>query len=540
MLALHWLQRSQDDHAPILLCIHGWGAHADVWRPLAGHLSDYSVVAIELPGCGANTQPSQSFEHFVEACKVLIQKELSDAHIFIAGWSLGGKVAMALAASSDLNIAGLIGVATNPCFVQQAIGSACECPSKSCLCDDEITDVTPATGMKRVDFDAFLSDFEADAPATFKRFTALQASGAHDMRSLRKTMRLQLVAPTSDQQISWLASLHWLARDMRPVVAKIIPPQCYIQADGDALVPLAARQHYSGVLHTITHSSHCIPLERPAELARAITVFIQTHTAKYDKQRVASAFSQAATTYDTFSHVQKHIAQRVIHAAASLPGKGFSGKEVLDLGAGTGSLSHALIQQGACLTALDIAEGMLKQAVTSSRIQTGVVADAESLPFAQASFDGIVSSLAVQWCNDINRLFAECYRVLKPGGQAIIATLGPGTLHELKQAWLAVDAYVHVNGFASRASLCQAIEQSGLVIDQIQQAPEVFTYPKMMPILKELKGIGAHNSHDAAPKGLMTSSKLKALESAYRLSQPEQEGFSVTYDVLLLSLSKPA
>ena len=536
MLALHWLHRSQHDNAPTLLCIHGWGAHAGVWQPLAEYLADYSVVAIELPGCGSNMQSSQTFDQFVRACIQLIQQELVQTRLFVAGWSLGGKVAIELVASSDVNIAGLIGIATNPCFVQKAT----EPVEAACRHDPEDSkDESPVMGMSQADFNAFLSGFDDDALGTFKRFLGLQASGASDLRSLRKIMRQHLLAPTSHQHLSWLNLLHWLSRDMRAVAASIIPPQLYIQADNDALVPVASRQYCPGALHTITDCSHCIPLERPVELARAITVFIQTHTSQYNKQRVASAFSQAALTYDTFAHVQKHIARRVVAATKIEATNGISGKNVLDIGAGTGFLTHSLMQQGASLIALDIAEGMLNQAKASSRIQNGIVADAESLPFTPACFDVVVSSLAIQWCNDLESLFAECYRVLKPGGDAIIATLGPGTLYELKQAWLSVDAHVHVNGFASKASLYQAVAKSGLVIERIEQAPEVFHYPKMMPILKELKGIGAHNSHNSAPKGLMTPSKLKALEAAYRRIQPEQKGFGVTYDVILLALSKP-
>lgn len=65
-----------------------------------------------------------------------------------------------------------------------------------------------------------------------------------------------------------------------------------------------------------------------------------------------------------------------------------------------------------------------------------LVADAESLPFPSDSFDVVFSNLMVQWCDDPRTVFAECRRVLRPGGRLVLSTLLEGTLTELKQAWL--------------------------------------------------------------------------------------------------------
>jgi malonyl-CoA O-methyltransferase len=61
------------------------------------------------------------------------------------------------------------------------------------------------------------------------------------------------------------------------------------------------------------------------------------------------------------------------------------------------------------------------------------------MPLADNSVAHIFSSLALQWCENIPALMFEIERVLQPGGTAVIATLGPDTLRELRSAWAKVD-----------------------------------------------------------------------------------------------------
>jgi NADH dehydrogenase [ubiquinone] 1 alpha subcomplex assembly factor 5 len=58
--------------------------------------------------------------------------------------------------------------------------------------------------------------------------------------------------------------------------------------------------------------------------------------------------------------------------------------------------------------------------------------DGSSLPYPDASFDLVFSSMSLHWINDVPRLFSEVRRVLKPDGAFILAFLGGNTLDELK------------------------------------------------------------------------------------------------------------
>lgn len=93
---------------------------------------------------------------------------------------------------------------------------------------------------------------------------------------------------------------------------------------------------------------------------------------------------------------------------------------VLDLGAGTGKLTGALIERGLDVVAVDPSASMLEVLVRRVPGARAVVATAEALPrdaasFDAASFDVVTVAQAWHWV-DAPRASAEVARVLRPGG----------------------------------------------------------------------------------------------------------------------------
>ena len=98
-----------------------------------------------------------------------------------------------------------------------------------------------------------------------------------------------------------------------------------------------------------------------------------------------------------------------------------AGKKVLDVGAGTGRLSLPLANRGASVTALDVSPKML-ELIKNTNIQT-VVGDAESLPFADNTFDIVTAAFLIVHLSDPTRFFDEAYRVLKDGGILVVTNI---------------------------------------------------------------------------------------------------------------------
>ncbi|MEK7764941.1 MAG: methyltransferase domain-containing protein, partial [bacterium] len=93
---------------------------------------------------------------------------------------------------------------------------------------------------------------------------------------------------------------------------------------------------------------------------------------------------------------------------------------MLELGAGTGLLTRALAKMSAEVVASDLALGMLRFGRERNGLELAVVADAERLPFRDASFDVVVAKNALSYCVHKDRALAEARRVLVPGGRLLL------------------------------------------------------------------------------------------------------------------------
>lgn len=95
------------------------------------------------------------------------------------------------------------------------------------------------------------------------------------------------------------------------------------------------------------------------------------------------------------------------------------GARILDLGCGAGDTVRYLRSQGFDAIGVDPAPAPGELKITP----TCIVASAESLPFADATFDAVLAECSVSLFADIGRAFAECARILVDGGMLIISDL---------------------------------------------------------------------------------------------------------------------
>jgi MPBQ/MSBQ methyltransferase len=119
------------------------------------------------------------------------------------------------------------------------------------------------------------------------------------------------------------------------------------------------------------------------------------------------------------------------------------GLEVVDVGAGTGFATEAIVRTVAPdrVTMLDQSPHQLRRATAKPNLDrcAKLIGDAESLPFPADHFDRYVSAGSIEYWPDPQRAVAEAYRVLRAGGRALIA--GPvrpahPLLRRLAEAWM--------------------------------------------------------------------------------------------------------
>jgi demethylmenaquinone methyltransferase/2-methoxy-6-polyprenyl-1,4-benzoquinol methylase len=134
-------------------------------------------------------------------------------------------------------------------------------------------------------------------------------------------------------------------------------------------------------------------------------------------------FDRVAGRYDLVNRVMTFGLdvgwRRRAVATLRLPG----GAAVADVGCGTGDLCTELERAGYRAIGFDFSHGMLTAATTSAPL---VEADALRLPLADAAVGGVTSGFALRNVTDLEALFAEVARVVRPGGRvALLETAEP-------------------------------------------------------------------------------------------------------------------
>jgi malonyl-CoA O-methyltransferase len=282
-----------------------------------------------------------------------------------------------------------------------------------------------------------------------------------------------------------------------------------------------------------------------------------TAQAQAVRGRIARAFARGAASYDQHAALQRQVADHLLaQLSATLSSASTFGSapshtpsRILDLGAGTGYCSRYLQQRfvNAELIALDLAEPMLqataKRCVAASDAgceQQSVCllcADAQLLPLQSAAFDLVVSSLAVQWCDQLSQVFAELARVLRPGGQALLSTFGPATLQELRVVLQAAQPDYRANPFVEAAVLQTLAQAAGLHVELHSQLL-VQHYASLRELSVELRGLGASTVLHASHNQPLTPARYQRLTADFAAQQQGELGIPVTWEVFYLHLHK--
>ena len=136
-----------------------------------------------------------------------------------------------------------------------------------------------------------------------------------------------------------------------------------------------------------------------------------------DKQREITFFDgyESANGYDVFAPESN---ARIVDAVVGL-GRFRPGTRVIDLGCGSGVFTDLLKKRGFDSVGVDLSPRLIAVARRSYPGVEFVEGDVEKLPFADASFDGVLLSGIVHHLPDPSRCAAEVHRILKPGASFV-------------------------------------------------------------------------------------------------------------------------
>lgn len=163
--------------------------------------------------------------------------------------------------------------------------------------------------------------------------------------------------------------------------------------------------------------------------------------------RVAQVFDSVASRYDLMNDLMSLGLHRLWKRFAIALCGVRSGDRILDLAGGTGDLARLLLPRVAPdgeVVLADINAAMLEQGrsrLLDAGLHRGlhfVQVDAETLPFAEASFDCVTIAFGLRNVTLKERALAAMYRVLKPGGRLLVLEFSHPNLPGLQPIY---DAY---------------------------------------------------------------------------------------------------
>jgi malonyl-CoA O-methyltransferase len=172
-------------------------------------------------------------------------------------------------------------------------------------------------------------------------------------------------------------------------------------------------------------------------------------------------FDRLAEDYDRCAVLMQHAGEQMLQRLSLVE---LQPAVVLDLGGGTGLFNGALHQHfpAAELMTVDASSHMLAKNKASNKFQ----ARAESLSFANNSIDLIFSNMLLPFCDDIQLVFSECRRVLKPNGLLFFSSFGPN--NELPDMHDVGDSLINT-GFVDPVMEVEHLSLAYSSIDNMQQ-----------------------------------------------------------------------
>lgn len=233
------------------LLISGWGTHAAIWDPIIPVLERaYQIEVIEPPwvAAGQALGSMTAVDHYIDT---LAQRV--DANTTLIAWSLGGLLALRLAARFPSKIKQLVLISSTAYFP----------------CDEG-----GANGIDRMWLDKFCQRFAAAPEKTLQRFMTLQVKGERQAKPCLRLLQ-QLCTVSEYNMDECRAGLMLLSTmDVRAELAQIGQQVRVIHGQNDAVLPLAAGQnlarYFSTDCHVIVDAGHVPHVSHPEAVAEAI------------------------------------------------------------------------------------------------------------------------------------------------------------------------------------------------------------------------------------------------------------------------------
>lgn len=222
-------------------------------------------------------------------------------------------------------------------------------------------------------------------------------------------------------------------------------------------------------------------------------------------QLIIKDFSRASKTYNKTAIIQKKVAQNLAKISLELITEN---DLILDIGSGTGFIAQELIKNNIAknnITQSDISPQMCKIA---EKYTSCIVADAQNLPFENASFNFITSSLCLQWVN-LQKSLGEINRVLKSNSYFVFSIFLNDSLKQLKQI-----LPNKINNFYKKEEIEKMLTFQNFKKVDIKILTKTQNFKSIFELLHSIKNVGGGNK-TTSRSNFLSKGQLMQLEKDF-------------------------
>lgn len=218
----------------------------------------------------------------------------------------------------------------------------------------------------------------------------------------------------------------------------------------------------------------------------------------------------------------------------------------LDLGCHGGELTRALGGRGGVETLFQADLSPAMAALAGRAGGPALACDEEALPFADATFDLILSNLSLHWVNDLPGALVQVRRALKPDGMFLAAALGGDTLHELRAALYQAETEIE-GGLSPRFSplidvrdLGNLLTRAGFALPVVDAETLTVSYEEPLKLLRDLRGMAETNANKDRRAGFSRRATVLRACDIYTERFADSDGrIPATFETLTMTAWAP-
>ena len=269
---------------PDLVLLHGWGLNLRVWDGLIREMANsFRIITVDLPGHGRSAWNPKACTPAAQAWQIHAALESVSTRYSLLGWSLGGQIALDLAAAVPGSVERLVLVATTPRFATSA-----DWPYGM-----------PASALEKM-----ATQLRTNYKRTVNDFLELQVRGSVASEKVLADLQASLFAHGEAHPKALVTGLTTLENsDLRPMLNLVRAPTLVIAGQYDRVTLPAASRALAEALPDaryveIRRAAHAPFLSHTTEFAALVSAFLRGE-AETGANVVGAASANPAKTAST-------------------------------------------------------------------------------------------------------------------------------------------------------------------------------------------------------------------------------------------------